>query len=246
MCLSARRARRSPSGPGTRHTSTTRGELAQEYGSPIDGAVARHCADRSDPRPGAVAGRDDGPPRCAWLIPRRRCSRSSSARARSSGGDIGADPRFGRRHDRPRVLGHRNARRPALSQLPARTAVRSARDRLRVHPRAPDVEARTGPDRIVLATLGVFAFTSVPVLTKVTRMPRDSLRETAAVIRENAPPVAPVYAYMPYSADLAFYLHRIVTHVTTAPRQWPSAARGAQPCTSLSRGSFRPRRFPRA
>jgi hypothetical protein len=69
---------------------------------------------------------------------------------------------------------------------------------------------------IVLATLGVFAFTSVPVLTKVTRMPRDSLRETAAVIRENAPPVAPVYAYMPYSADLAFHLHRIVTHVTTA------------------------------
>jgi hypothetical protein len=65
---------------------------------------------------------------------------------------------------------------------------------------------------IVFGLLGMVAFTSLPLLAEVPRTPRDALREAAAVIREQAPE-APVYAYMPYSADLAFHLGRPVNRV---------------------------------
>jgi hypothetical protein len=67
---------------------------------------------------------------------------------------------------------------------------------------------------VVVGLLGFVAFTSLPLLTKVPSTPRDSLREAAAVIREQAPD-APVFAYMPYSSDLAFHLGRPVHRVKT-------------------------------
>ncbi len=65
---------------------------------------------------------------------------------------------------------------------------------------------------IVLALVALLAFTSLPLLTSIPRSRRDSLREAALVIRERAA-TAPVYAYMPYPADLAFHLDRAVKRV---------------------------------
>ena len=67
---------------------------------------------------------------------------------------------------------------------------------------------------VVLAVLVVVVATSAPLLASVPLSRRDSLREAAAVIREHAPESAPVYAYMPYSTDLAFHLGRPVNQVT--------------------------------
>ena len=65
---------------------------------------------------------------------------------------------------------------------------------------------------IVVALLALLTLTSVPLLASVPRSRRDSLREAASVIRENAPS-ARVYAYMPYPEDLAFHLDRLVDQV---------------------------------
>lgn len=67
---------------------------------------------------------------------------------------------------------------------------------------------------VVLAVLVVVVATSAPLLASVPLSRRDSLREAAAVIREHAPESAPVYAYMPYSTDLAFHLGRPVNQMT--------------------------------
>jgi hypothetical protein len=66
---------------------------------------------------------------------------------------------------------------------------------------------------VLLVVLAVVAATSAPLLASVPLARRDSLREAAALIREQAPISARVYAYMPYSADLAFHLGRPVDQV---------------------------------
>ena len=63
---------------------------------------------------------------------------------------------------------------------------------------------------IVLVVVAVVVTMTTPFLASVPRERRDSLREAAAVIREQAPSSAPVYAFMPYSTDLAFHLGRSV------------------------------------
>ena len=64
----------------------------------------------------------------------------------------------------------------------------------------------------LVALVGYIAFTSIPLVASVPRSRRDSLREVAAVIREQST-LAPVYADMPYSFDLEFHLGRAVTPV---------------------------------
>ena len=63
---------------------------------------------------------------------------------------------------------------------------------------------------VLIVVLAVVATTSAPLLASVPRTRRDSLREAAVLIRDQAPSSARVYAYMPYSADLAFHLGRPV------------------------------------
>jgi hypothetical protein len=67
---------------------------------------------------------------------------------------------------------------------------------------------------VLLVVLAVVAVTSAPLLASVPLERRDSLREAAALIRDQAPISARVYAYMPYSADLAFHLGRPVHRVS--------------------------------
>lgn len=67
----------------------------------------------------------------------------------------------------------------------------------------------------VVAVFAVLAFASAPLFASIHTSRRDSLREAAALIRAQAPS-APVYAYMPYPADLAFHLDRAVNQVERA------------------------------
>jgi hypothetical protein len=68
---------------------------------------------------------------------------------------------------------------------------------------------------VVVALVALIAFTSLPPLISIPRSRRDSLREAATLIREQATST-PVYAYMPYPADLEFHLGRNVTGLRKA------------------------------
>ena len=63
---------------------------------------------------------------------------------------------------------------------------------------------------IAVTTLGLVAVISAPYFERVTRLPRESIRDAAATIATVAPPSAPVFAYVPYPRDLEFYLGRRV------------------------------------
>ncbi|HXF97660.1 MAG TPA: hypothetical protein VNJ46_03490 [Gaiellaceae bacterium] len=64
-----------------------------------------------------------------------------------------------------------------------------------------------------VAVLALVLAEGLPWLARIPRLPRESLRDAAAAIRESAPAGARVVAYMPYTADLEFFLGRRVRKV---------------------------------
>jgi hypothetical protein len=66
---------------------------------------------------------------------------------------------------------------------------------------------------VALGTLAFVTLSAVPFMTTIPRIPRDPLRDVAAVISERAAVSAPVFAYVPYPLDLVFHLGR--------PVEWP-------------------------
>jgi hypothetical protein len=69
---------------------------------------------------------------------------------------------------------------------------------------------------VVMTTLGLVALIAAPWLTKITRLPREAVRDVAAAIDADAAPSAPVFAHIPYPGDLEFYLGRPVVSVSAS------------------------------
>ena len=63
---------------------------------------------------------------------------------------------------------------------------------------------------VVIATFGLIALLSTPLLVDISRLPRDSTREAALSIKNLVPAATPVYAHVPYPLDLEFHLGRSV------------------------------------
>lgn len=92
---------------------------------------------------------------------------------------------------------------------------------------------------VVVGLLTFVGVWSLPELASVPFSRRDSLREVAASIRQNAVPGTPVYAYMPYSDDLEFHLGRHVVRVDE-PDGTAIACRAGRAAVLVSQPWFRP------
>lgn len=79
---------------------------------------------------------------------------------------------------------------------------------------------------IALTTLGLVALISASQLERVTRLPREAVREAAEAIRVHAPESTPVFAYIPYPRDLEHYLGRPVVALES-PAQAQRACRAS-------------------
>jgi hypothetical protein len=63
---------------------------------------------------------------------------------------------------------------------------------------------------VIVATLGIVTFASVPLLIDVSRLPRDAGSEAATTIARVVPSTTPVFAHLAYPHDLRFHLGRPV------------------------------------
>ena len=80
------------------------------------------------------------------------------------------------------------------------------------------LRTRPAPVRtaMVVAIVGLLALQLVPLVSDLSRMPRDATEEAGTTIRQLVPASTPVVAHVPYPDDISYFLGRPVERAWTA------------------------------